>query len=141
MPRPETVRQIQSTGKREVTTALERLTGFVPTDVVAVWGAAVGLLAPERAILYLAALVFLTVLLLIEMSVQDKGAGIKTDGRPKLLMIMIAVLAFTVWAFATPGSPVAAQWGAHTMRYFGVLAIAVSAVLFRLDSASRFSAT
>jgi len=123
--------------KRTVTTTLERLTGFIPTEVVAGWGAAVGLLAPEKSIgswaIFFAALLFLVILLLLETAVRDKKSATRTGGRRKLLMILVAAAAFTIWVFASPGSPAAAQWGTEMMRYFGVAAIAVSAVLFKLS--------
>jgi uncharacterized membrane protein len=123
--------------KHTLTTALERLTGFIPTEVVAGWGAAVGLIAPTTALaawmIFAVGVVFLVVVLLIETALRDRKSKMTTDRRRKLLMVLVAVVAFVVWVFATPGSPAAAQWGKQVTPYFGVAAIAVSAVLFKLS--------
>jgi hypothetical protein len=119
-----------------VTTALERLTAFIPTEVVAGWGAAMGMLAPRTALeswaVFAGAVVFLVVLVLLETGIRAKQSSSPADSRRRGLLLAVAVVAFTVWAFASPGSPAAAQWGDAATRYFGVLAIAMSAILFRL---------
>ena len=98
---------------------------------------ALGLVAPKQPtgywVIFLVALLFLILLLLLETAVQDKKSNRRTDTRRKVLLILVAAISFTVWAFACPGSPVAAQWGDELMRYFGVAAIAVSAVLYRVN--------
>jgi hypothetical protein len=119
-----------------LTTALERLTAFIPTEVVAGWAAAVGMLTPQDPrgywAIFAGALAFLVVLVLLETGIRDKESAVPTAPRRKALLVLVALVAFTVWAFASPGSPAAAQWGTAATRYFGVVAIAVSAILFRI---------
>jgi polyferredoxin len=119
-----------------LTTALERLTAFVPTEVVAGWAAAVGMLTPQDAVsswaIFGGALAFLVILVLLETGIRDKESQVKTDPRRKALLVLVALVAFSIWAFASPGSPAAAAWGTSATRYFGVVAIAVSAILFRV---------
>jgi cation transport ATPase len=127
----------QEQAKHAVTTALEQLTGFIPAEVIVLWGAAVGFIAPEKAfaswMILAAALVFLVVLLFLEVALRDRKSTIKTDGRRRNLMIVLASVAFIVWAFATPGSPAAIQWGMRVTPYFGVIAIAVSGILPKIS--------
>jgi uncharacterized membrane protein YecN with MAPEG domain len=133
---PTEEEQKGSEAKHAVTTALERLTGFIPTEVVAGWGAAVGLIGPTTAlagwVIFAVAVVFLVALLLLETALREKKSKIRTPGQRTLLMVIVAAVAFIIWAFATPGSPAATQWGTEITRYFGVAAIAVSALLPKL---------
>ncbi|HET8541018.1 MAG TPA: hypothetical protein VFL83_14185 [Anaeromyxobacter sp.] len=119
-----------------VTTALERLTGFIPGEVVTAWGAAIGILTPStkaRWVIFGVAIAFLVAMLLIETALRDRSADEKEKTPPKrqALMVIVAIVAFTAWAFALPGSPAAEQWGKHVTPYFGVGAIALSALLYK----------
>jgi len=135
-PQPKGLDRDEDETSSTLTTALERLTAFIPTEVVAGWAAAVGMLAPQGALgswaIFGGALTFLVVLVLLETGIRDRASQIPTDPRRKALLVLVALVAFTIWAFASPGSPAAAQWGAAATRYFGVVAIAVSAILFRV---------
>jgi hypothetical protein len=94
------------------------------------------MLAPQEAYgswaIFGGALAFLVILVLLETGIRDKQSQVVTARRRKALLVVVAVVAFSIWAFASPGSPAAAQWGAAATRYFGVVAIAVSAILFRV---------
>jgi magnesium-transporting ATPase (P-type) len=88
--------------------------------------------------IFAAAAAFLVCLLWMETAIRDRNAkqanksSESIGGRRIFLMILVAVVAFVVWAFAMPGSPAEKQWGTDVTRYFGVAAIAVSALLVKL---------
>lgn len=133
-------------GKKASLTALEKLTAFIPAEIVAGWAAAMGLLLPrepwQRWLIFVASVAVLVILVLLELAARDKQALEKhraggtdqsvplTPGRTKGLVVLSAVIAFTVWAFAVPGSP-AVVWGESASRIFAVLAIPVSAILYK----------
>jgi len=133
--------------QKSTMTALERLTGFVPTEVITGWGAAVGLLLPTRSwqrwAIFGAAVAVMVVLLLLELVLRDRAARDlhRAQGRPSpvpqttrsqtIVALVIATVAFAVWAFAVPGSP-AVSWGEGVTRVFAVVAIPVSAILYKV---------
>jgi hypothetical protein len=119
-----------------VTTALQRLTAFIPSEIVTGWGAAMGLIAPKTLIatwaIFGGAGVCLVILTLLETALQDETAATRTSRAKKVLMVLFATVSFTVWAFSLPGSPAAAQWGDGATRYFGISAIVLAAVLIKV---------
>jgi hypothetical protein len=132
--------------EQETTTALDKLTGFVPTEVITGYAAAVGLLIPteslHRWLIFLAAVLVLIVLILLDFALREKrvrestatGEQVSqlTSRRRIIFSVVIASLAFTVWAFAVPTGSPALDWGEGATRVFAVVAIAVSAVLYRV---------
>jgi hypothetical protein len=122
-------------------TTLEKLASFVPTEVITAWAAAVGLLVPtahwQRWLIFAAAVAVMIVLIvlnsaLLRKQVQDHSrpvaAAAATSGM--LRLIAISTIAFTIWAFAAPGSP-AIMWGEDTTRLFAVVALFVTPVLYK----------
>ena len=120
-------------------TALDKLAAFVPTDVVTAWAAAVGLLIPtsdlQRWLIFAAAVLLLVVLIVLNSALLSKQAG--TDSKPPagarqrmVRLIFLSAVAFTIWAFAAPGSP-AVMWGDNATRLFAVVALFVTPILYK----------
>jgi hypothetical protein len=121
--------------------ALEKLASFVPTEVITAWAAAVGLIVPtahwQRWLIFVAAFVAMIILLRLNLAIARKQLvdSVRRDAddstRKLLKLCVISGVAFTVWAFAAPGSP-AMVWGEAATRVFAVLALVVTPLLHRL---------
>jgi hypothetical protein len=128
------------TAEKDKLTALEKLHAFVPTEVITAWAAAVGLVVPEtdlgRWLIFIAAVIVL-ILLHVLNALFLRGQALASP-KPQassstislLGLILLSTVAFTVWAFAAPGSP-AVMWGDSATRYFAVAALFVTPVLYR----------
>lgn len=132
--------------ERSTTTALEKLAAFVPTEVIIAYVAAVGLLVPteswHRWSIFAGAVFVLVVIILLDFELRAKrargNAGENDSPLPNIsrrritYSVLIATVAFTVWAFAVPSGSPALDWGDGATRLFAIIAIAVSAILYRV---------
>jgi hypothetical protein len=119
-------------------TALEKLLAFVPTEVVTAWAAAVGLIIPAtdlgRWLIFIAAVIAIILLHVLNglHLRRETPAGSKPQAGSTtalLRLILLSIVAFTVWAFAAPGSP-AVMWSESATRYFAVAALFVTPILY-----------
>ena len=121
-------------------TALERLAGFVPTEVITAWAAAMGLLVPtahwQRWVIFGGALVVMIALIFLNSAQLKRTQGVAKPVTAPVVktrihrLIIISTVAFTIWAFAAPGSP-ATVWGDGATRLFAVIALFVTPVLYK----------
>lgn len=143
--RTRTASQLASSDD-ERSNAISQLAALVPTPVIALWAAALGLVRPSQAwlrwtmlagtIVFLAAIVVLDAKLadkaIADRFKEEKKANPPTTSATKIRwMVGIAGASFVLWALATPGSP-AELMDEHATRWFAVAAIAGSYVLYRV---------
>lgn len=131
--------QAAAAAERAKLTALDKLSAFVPTEVITAWAAAVGLIVPtthlHRWLIFIAAVILLVVMIVLNTLILRKQAPPDSklpanSTTAMLLLILLSTAAFTVWAFAVPGSP-AVMWGDDATRIFAVVSIFVTPVLYR----------
>jgi quinol-cytochrome oxidoreductase complex cytochrome b subunit len=91
---------------------LERLLTWIPTDVVATWGAFNGAVQPstqkKRWVILVGAVVILLLYLAVLLAVDRKNAVTPKQPLKKrqiAAVIIIMTASFAIWALAIPGSP------------------------------------
>lgn len=112
MPRRIVTASLQSTGSGEADKFFDRVIKYIPADVVGGWVAVMGIIGPDEpgdkvdpTVLWVS---FLAGLLLTALWTHRQTSE---SGKPlAVTQIVIATVAFAVWAFALPGPLAAALW-------------------------------
>jgi hypothetical protein len=95
----------------EQDSAMEKLTKFIPTEVIAIYVAAVGILAPlgdtGKWWIFFICLGLIPILIVISYYQQKKKqkAEARSNSRIAVLLMLFALVAFTAWACALPETP------------------------------------
>jgi hypothetical protein len=128
----------------DVETALEKITQWIPSEVVAAYVALLGIFAPDdstlRWVLFAVGVVLVIVFVGLNAALVNKRGREKweSEKRPgpapklatkRLLTLMgVGIVAFVVWAFALPDSPFLSVTEQAT-RIGGALVVIVSLVM------------
>lgn len=138
----------QASATPAVESALESITQWIPTEVVAIYVALLGIFAPDEssvkwAIFGVGAVSVLGFVLLNAALVNKKGAEAwaredrpgtapKLAGRRLALLFVVAMVAYVVWAFALPDTPFLDLTDEAT-RIGGALVIIVSLAMPKIS--------
>jgi hypothetical protein len=122
----------KASGKRELDTALERISAFIPSEVIASYTFFLGIIRPvsPNAKWVLFGIAVLLIPIFIAVSRAEFKRSRPSDKPPSgsaFLLFVFALLAFTAWAAALPDSPflalsdMANQIGACCVFVFALL--------------------
>ncbi len=131
----------QAAATPAVESALEAITQWIPTEVVAIYVALLGIFAPRSSsgkwIIFAVGAVSVLVFVLLNAALVNKrgaeawtreqkpGAPPKLAGTRLFLLILLAAVAYLVWTFALPDTPFLALTDEAT-RIGGALVVIVS---------------
>ena len=124
--------------EEERDTVLGKIGAFIPTEIIAGWGAALGFISPNEEsgkwLLFATALVVLLVVLLLDIAIKDKleresdPHANPTSRQRKAKTFLIMGAAFSAWALASAGTPLSTE----EARWALGAAVAVSLILPRV---------
>jgi hypothetical protein len=107
-----TVTSTAAAGKNsEKDSAMEKLTKFIPSEVIAIYVAAVGILSPlgntGKWVIYFICILLIPILIVINYYQQKRKqkAQANTNRRIASLLVLFALVAFTAWTCALPETP------------------------------------
>jgi glucose uptake protein GlcU len=116
---------------------VQRLTAFVPAEMITIWGVLLTLLAPKqdwiRWALLAVAVVVLLLLLHLDLALKNKEAkkhdegAQPVNGTRRFRAFGLASVSFVVWALATPGTPLDGNQG----RIAVAIAVVLTAIVTR----------
>jgi hypothetical protein len=90
-------------------TQLEKVAAFIPSDVVTIYVAGLGILTPSGAIArwvwFAIGLVLVPVFVAIGIALEKKKSGIWPGWTAGFLLVIFGLLSFTAWAASLPNTP------------------------------------
>jgi hypothetical protein len=90
-------------------TQLEKVSAFIPSDVVTVYVAGLGILTPSEAIArwvwFAIGLVLVPVFVAIGIALEKRKSGIWPGWTAGFLLVIFGLLSFTAWAASLPNTP------------------------------------
>jgi quinol-cytochrome oxidoreductase complex cytochrome b subunit len=108
--RPGAVAAADEAGKKTtVDTAMEKITAFIPSDVIGIYVAGLGVFSPQtdanKWYVFGVSVLLIPVLMLLNYFDQKKRNKPTPGPRIVAVLVVLALVAFVAWAGAMPGTP------------------------------------
>jgi amino acid transporter len=103
------VRRAPQPAKGAVGSAMERISAFIPSEVIGIYVAGFGILSPqqdsEKWWIFAISMALIPIFMLLNFIGQRKKRNLKVSARISLVLLLFALVAFIAWAAALPGTP------------------------------------
>lgn len=128
------VASTETEAKKTLTSAMETIARFIPTDVVTIYVAGIGLFAPKtptgKWTIFAIAAGLIPVFLLIS-AFEQRESGQSVAIRRVLLLFLFATVAYAAWTSALPATPFE-QFSEDATRIGGFAVIVASLIIPRV---------
>ena len=118
------------TGAEAKATALEKITAFIPSEVIGIYVAGLGIFSSKEGIaegvkmaIFWIALALVPVFVWINVRIQNKPPAQPPNWGKCVLLVLFAAVAFVAWAAAIPESPFDLEGYSGQVGAFGVVVL------------------
>jgi hypothetical protein len=122
-------------GKKAVESAMEKISAFIPSEIIGIYVAGFGILSPESDAgkwwIFGVCFALIPVLIWLNYLGHKKRADATLTVKITIVLLVFAMIAFVAWAAALPGTPFL-TFSARATAFGGWAVIILAVIMYRV---------